>query len=221
MKSNTGAPGRAVVRTRGWSLKDLALVGVTVVVVGGGLLVARELARVGDAAGRSIVSDYVPGIEERRIESAQTSAPASEDEFTTLDDAERGTTFGAASESPEALRVLGPPSDPGRLRDAENGVLDVPTLVWFHADWCHVCQEIKPEVVDLARAFEGRVAFVRINVDHDVSYEALFAYRVRGTPTFVLFERSGDIAAYLPGWPGSEPFAAVFEEMTGVTDPTV
>ena len=70
-----------------------------------------------------------------------------------------------------------------------------PTLVWFHADWCHVCQQIKPDVAELGETYEGQVHFVRLNVDHPDARGALRQYRVRATPTFVLIDADGQVRA--------------------------
>lgn len=68
-------------------------------------------------------------------------------------------------------QYLGPPTDVAGLALA--GQAGQPTLVWFHADWCHVCQQIKPEVVTLSQEYAGKVRFVRLNVDDVESRAAL------------------------------------------------
>jgi thioredoxin-like negative regulator of GroEL len=79
--------------------------------------------------------------------------------------------------------------------------------------WCHVCQRIKPEVVGLGEAYEGRVNFVRLNVDSPSAGQAVRQYRVRATPTFVLFDASGQILANVPGWPGYGQFVNAFDQL--------
>jgi thioredoxin-like negative regulator of GroEL len=108
---------------------------------------------------------------------------------------------------------LGPETNPDGLLQAENGVVGQPTLVWFHADWCHVCQQIKPEVAELGEAYGGQVHFVRLNVDDPAARQALSRYRVRATPTFVLFDADGQILGNVPGWPGYDQLAAAFDQL--------
>jgi len=127
-----------------------------------------------------------------------------------------GSGHEAGSESAavsEISRYLGPASYPASLTLAEQGQLDTPTLVWFHADWCHVCQQIKPEVVELGKEYEGQIKFVRLNVDHGESRAAVSRYRVRATPTFVLIDGQGRIRGNVPGWPGYQNITGAFEQL--------
>lgn len=123
-----------------------------------------------------------------------------------------GIAAPAGAANPET-RYLGQPTDPAGLALAEAGQAGQPTLVWFHADWCHVCQEIKPEVVTLGQQFEGQVKFVRLNVDDHESRAALQRYGVRATPTFVLLDAAGQVRGNVPGWPGSQTFAEAFSQL--------
>lgn len=110
-------------------------------------------------------------------------------------------------------QYLGPPTDVAGLSLAETGQAGQPTLVWFHADWCHVCQQIKPEVVTLGQEYAGRVKFVRLNVDHAESRAALQRYGIRATPTFVLFDAAGQVRSNVPGWPGAPALAEAFQQL--------
>ncbi len=129
---------------------------------------------------------------------------------------ERGTvpdTASPVSTTNRETRYLGPPSDPATLGLAEVGEVGQPTLLWFHADWCHVCQQIKPEVVNLGEQYEGKVKIVRLNIDHGVSREAVRRYGVRATPTFVLFDTQGQPRGNVPGWPGYQTFTNAFDQL--------
>ncbi|MCQ3978515.1 MAG: hypothetical protein DPW09_34255 [Anaerolineae bacterium] len=111
------------------------------------------------------------------------------------------------------IPYLGPPTDVAGLALAEAGQAGQPTLVWFHADWCHVCQQIKPEVVTLGQEYAGKVKFVRLNVDHAESRAALQRYGVRATPTFVLFDAAGQVRGNVPGWPGAQALAEAVQQL--------
>jgi len=93
-------------------------------------------------------------------------------------------------------------TEPEGLAAAEAGQIGRPTLVWFHADWCHVCQEIEPTVEAMRGDWNDSVAFVKMDVDDAASSEALRRYAVSGTPTFVLFQSDGRPAGRFAGWPG-------------------
>jgi thioredoxin 1 len=110
-------------------------------------------------------------------------------------------------------QYLGLPTDVTSLTLAETGQAGQPTLVWFHADWRHVCQQIKPEVVTLGQEYVGKVKFVRLNVDDAESRAALHRYGVRATPTFVLFDAAGQVRSNVPGWPGSQALAEAFQQL--------
>lgn len=147
---------------------------------------------------------------------AVSSLSGSASEVTSLDAAPvDGAAASAhnASASDALTQFLGPETNRDGLLQAESGAVGQPTLVWFHADWCHVCQQIKPEVAELGEAYEGRVHFVRLNVDDPAARQALSQYRVRATPTFVLFDAEGQILGNVPGWPGYDQLAAAFDQL--------
>lgn len=99
------------------------------------------------------------------------------------------------------------------LSAAETGRLGQPAVVFFHADWCPICQSAKPAVADLAALHEGQVAFLQISMDDAASRAAISRYRVSATPTFVLLSARGDVLASIPGWPGKERLETAILQM--------
>jgi thiol-disulfide isomerase/thioredoxin len=186
-------------RKKGSSKANLPLVvGITVAVIGIIGFGVGQLRRT-QAAPQAVSSLSRSSSEATLLE----AAPANR--------AEASAQTGEAVD--DLVRYLGPETNPDGLLQAESGAFDQPTLVWFHADWCHVCQRIKPEVVGLGEAYEGRVNFVRLNVDSPSASQAVRQYRVRATPTFVLFDASGQILANVPGWPGYGQFVNAFDQL--------
>lgn len=76
-----------------------------------------------------------------------------------------------------------------------------------------ICQSIKGTVSVLEKRYEGKAKIVRVNVDAPEARAYLQKYRVRATPTFVLFDRSGRLIFNIAGWPGEEQIAKSFDEL--------
>ncbi len=76
-----------------------------------------------------------------------------------------------------------------------------------------ICQSIKGTVSALEQRYAGKVKIIRINVDSPEARSYLGKYRVRGTPSFVFFDRHGRVAADVSGWPGEQQVAQAFEKL--------
>ena len=67
---------------------------------------------------------------------------------------------------------------------------DKPVIVDFWATWCGPCRMIAPFVEQLADEYEGKVAFMKVNVDEEP--ELCEKYRISSIPNLVLF-KDGDV----------------------------
>lgn len=72
-----------------------------------------------------------------------------------------------------------------------------PALIDFWADWCGPCKMVAPVVERLAREYEGRMAFAKLNIDEfpEVSQR----YGVKSIPTLIIF-RQGKPATRITGF---------------------
>ncbi len=77
-------------------------------------------------------------------------------------------------------------------------VLDSETavIVDFWATWCAPCKAIAPILEELAEEFDGKVSFVKVNVDDNQTTPG--KYGVRSIPTLLLF-KGGEVADQLIG----------------------
>ena len=61
----------------------------------------------------------------------------------------------------------------------------LPVLVDFTAIWCGPCKMLEPVVVQLSQEWDGKVKFVKMDVDDNTNLA--MQYGVMGVPTLILF----------------------------------
>lgn len=81
----------------------------------------------------------------------------------------------------------------------ESAVLqsNMPILVDFWAPWCAPCRRISPLLDTVAKEYQGKVKFVKINVSDN--QEIPTKYNVRGIPTLILFNNGEAVATHVGG----------------------
>jgi thioredoxin 1 len=74
---------------------------------------------------------------------------------------------------------------------------DKPVLVDFWATWCRPCLMVAPIVEELAKEYDGRVKFVKVDVDQNP--KTATKYKVMSIPTLLVFKK-GQPVSHLVGF---------------------
>jgi thioredoxin 1 len=78
---------------------------------------------------------------------------------------------------------------------------EVPVFVDFYADWCGPCNMIAPTIEALSEEYEGKVKFVKINVDNN--QQLAMKYDIMSIPTGMLFENGTVKDSLIGAYPAS------------------
>ena len=68
----------------------------------------------------------------------------------------------------------------------------MPVLVDFWAPWCAPCLMVAPVVEELAKEYDGRISFVKANVDENPKIAS--QYGIMGIPTLIIFKDGKPVA---------------------------
>ena len=80
---------------------------------------------------------------------------------------------------------------------------DIPVFVDFWAEWCGPCRMVSPVVEELANDYDGKVKFVKVNVDE--ANELASKYNVFSIPTLILLNK-GEIVSQQVGAASKESY---------------
>ena len=63
---------------------------------------------------------------------------------------------------------------------------EIPAVVDFWAPWCVPCKKVEPALRELSQTFEGKVKFVRVNIEE--AQELASSYMVMSIPSLIIFK---------------------------------
>ena len=65
------------------------------------------------------------------------------------------------------------------------------TVVDFGATWCPPCRALEPTIEELSKKYEGRVDFLKLDIDANPSTPQ--RYGIKGIPTLIVFDGGREV----------------------------
>jgi thiol:disulfide interchange protein len=90
-----------------------------------------------------------------------------------------------------------------------------PAMLYFTADWCGPCVELKKYVFSNKRVAEASTRLVNIYIDVDKNFDTLAVYKVRGIPAIFFLSPSGEI---IERFSGDRSVAGFVKQMTAIAE---
>ncbi len=85
----------------------------------------------------------------------------------------------------------------------------VPVFVDFWAEWCGPCRMVSPVVEELSNDYDGKVKFVKVNVDE--ANELASKYNIFSIPTLAIF-KNGQLVSQQVGAASKDSYKNMIEK---------
>ncbi len=98
---------------------------------------------------------------------------------------------------PEEVNQVNPNLKYASAQSFEEDIVrsELPVFVDFYADWCGPCRAVAPTVEELSKDYEGKVRFVKVNVDENADLAAKFD--IHTIPTLMIFRNGKPVTQYI------------------------
>ncbi len=91
---------------------------------------------------------------------------------------------------------------------------DEPSVIDFYADWCRPCKMVAPIMEELAKKYDGKVRFYKINVDKEKRLASVF--QVTSIPAVLFSPKEGKPGMQVGALPKAEYIRIINENLLDV-----
>ncbi len=88
-----------------------------------------------------------------------------------------------------------------------------PCVIDFYADWCGPCKMVAPILEELAKDFDGKLDFYKVNTDEEMELASIFG--IRNIPSILFVPTEGQPQMALGAIP-KETFIMAFKDVLGI-----